>query len=76
MEKGHLPTGAFVERSYIQYLPSPSRLDLYLHILRFHNICSKEDNSRHLALVPYLTRVYSPAKSGWDADFFVLEGLP
>ena len=31
---------------------------------------------RHIWLVPHLARVYSAAKCGLDADYFVLEGLP
>jgi hypothetical protein len=64
MKKGHLQMHTFVQCFHICHLPHTSRSDQFLYIAHFHNFCPVEDNSRHLALVPYLARVYSAAKSG------------
>lgn len=64
MKKGHLQMDAFVRCRHIRFLPCSSGFDPFLCITCFHNFCPLEDNSRHLPLVPYLPRVYSPAKSG------------
>ena len=42
----------------------------------FQNYCPIEDKPCHLALVPHWARSYSAAKSGLDADSFVLEVCP